>query len=201
MNLTPASRRLILSLAIGLMLVAGLVAGCSNTSTPAASNDATGAKQAVAVAMTTLSTTVPDPRLLVGQTAGAITATSVPVWQFLIGNPKTDMIYAVQVENGKGQWQPYGSASLTATEWAAVPPLTAWKVDSTEAHQKAVALHTSAKSAAYMLGFVTYIPKKSGATSTPAMTWFVAFDPSQQGSAPTSTVNVDMATGAASYAK
>ena len=201
MNLTPAIRRLVLSLALGLMLATGLVAGCSGTSTPTAASDASGAKQAVAVAMTTLSTAAPDPRLLVGQTAGAITATSVPVWQFLIGNPKTDMIYAVQVENGKGQWQPYGPASLTATEWAAVPPLSAWKVDSGEAHDKAVALHTSAKSAAYMLGFVTFIPKKSGATSTPAMTWFVAFDPSARGNDPTSTVNVDMSTGAASFAK
>ena len=186
-----------LGLALILALAAALLAGCSATPKAGAST----AKAAFAVAESTLSTTAPDGKLLVAESTEPITATSTPTWQFLIGSPKTDVIYAVVVQNGQGQFQEYGKAHLSAAEWAAVPAADAWKIDSDVAHEKAVALHTNGKSAAYTLAFVTYVPKASKASRVKAMTWMVTFDPAAQSSAPTSTVTVDMKTGAAAFAK
>ena len=151
--------------------------------------------------MTKLATTAPDAKLLVAQTAAPLTATSTPSWEFLIGSPKTDVIYAVMVSGGKSQSQVYGSAGLKAAEWAAVPTTDAWKIDSNVAHEKAVALNPDGKSAAYIVGFVTYIPKSAPKSSAKPMVWSVSFDPTSKGKAPTTTVDVDMSTGVASWAK
>jgi hypothetical protein len=204
MNPKHTARYFLTALALGSLLFVGILAGCGtsgSTTTGTSPADTQTAKKALAVAMSTLATTAPDGKLLVGQSGGAITATSTPTWSFLIGSPKSDKIYAVMVVNGKGQWQEYGSAGLSKTEWAAVPSTDAWKIDSNVAHANAIALHTDAKNASYILGFVTYVPKSAGATKTQAMKWFVSFDPASQGKASTSTVDVDMSTGAASFAK
>ena len=204
MSLNRNTRALLIALAVTSALAMGALAGCSSSSTTTATTPvpaASSAMSAAKVAVSTLSTTAPDGRILVAQSASAITATSTPSWQFLIGSPKSDKLYAVMVANGKGQWQEYGTAGLTAAEWKLVPAFTDWKIDSTEAHAKAVAVHASAKTAPYVLGFVTYIPKTAGKTNTQPMVWYVSFDPAAQGKAPTSTVDVNMVTGAAAFAK
>jgi hypothetical protein len=171
MSLNRDTRVLLIALAVASLLALTVLAGCSSSPTTGTqSADTNGAKAAAAIAVSTLSTAAPDGKLLVGQSAAAITATSTPSWQFLIGSPKSDKIYAVMVSGGKGQFQEYGAAGLSADEWKQVPPLTDWKVDSTEAHTKAVAVHPSGKSAAYMMGFVTYVPKSAGSTRTKPMT-------------------------------
>jgi hypothetical protein len=203
MNRTRIARYYLLAIALASVLAIGAVTGCT-TAKPAATTtpaDTSTAKGALTVAMSTLSTAAPDGKLLVAQSAAAITATSTPAWNFLIGSPKTDKIYAVAVMNGKGRFQEYGPAGLSAAEWTSVPATSAWKIDSDTAHTNAVAVHTGGKNASYILGFVTYIPKSAAGTKTQAMKWFVAFDPKSQGKAPTSTVDVDMVTGAASFAK
>ena len=197
-----------LGLALALVLAVGALAGCSSSgkssstagsgSSPA---DTITAKKTFAIAVSTLSTTAPDGKLLVAQVGGAVTPTSTPTWEFLIGSPKTDVIYAVSVSGGKGEFQEYGKAGLSAAEWAAVPTLDAWKIDSNTAHDKAVVVHPEGKSAAYIMGFITYVPKSAKGSTAKPMTWDVTFDPAAQGSAPTSTVEVDMTTGTAAFAK
>lgn len=198
-----------LGLALALVLAIGALAGCGSSGQSSSTAGGSGAspadtvtaKKAFAVAVSTLSTAAPDGKLLVAQVGGAVTPTSTPTWEFLIGSPKTDIIYAVSVSAGKGQFQEYGKAGLSAAEWAAVPAPDAWKVDSNVAHEKAVGVHPVGKTAAYVMGFVTYVPKSAKGSNAKAMTWDVTFDPAVQGSSPTSTVEVDMTTGTAVYAK
>jgi len=199
------ARHLGIVLALALVLAAGALAGCSN-STPASSTSAPKpaamtAKDAYAIAITAVATSAPDGKLLVCQAADTITATSTPIWEYLIGSPKTNKVYAVLVQNGKPQASEYGSAGLSPAEWAAVPAADAWKIDSPEAHDKALTVYPSGKTAAYFMGFVTYVPKSAAKGASKQMTWIVSFDPASKGSETTSTVNVDMATGAASLAK
>ena len=186
-----------------MLSLALLGSGCSGSktaSTPTAPAQIT-AKQALPIAMSALATTAPDAKLLVGQSAQPITATSTPVWEFLLGSPKTDVVYAVIVMGGKGQAQEYGKAGLTADEWAKVPSVDAWKVDSDVAHQKAITVYSNGKNAAYVMGFVTYVPAKAKTPDSKPQIWVVNFDPASIGHATTSTVDVSMTTGAASLAK
>lgn len=204
MNPNPIFRSIRVGLALALLLVIGLIAGCTGSSSSGSSSSSQPAvytaQHAYNVAMSTLSTTAPDGKLLVVQSAAPITPTSTPTWDFLIGSPKTDTIYAVEVAYGQGKFQEYGKAGLTAQEWASVPATSTWKIDSDVAHEKAVAVHAAGKSADYIMGFVTYVPPKATTATAKPMTWLVSFDPQVQGSAPTSTVGVDLTTGAAAYA-
>ena len=207
MNSRQTALYLRLGLALVLVLAIGALAGCGGSSGTATTGsgsspaDTATAKKAFAVAVSTLSTAAPDGKLLVAQVGGAVTSTSTPTWEFLIGSPKTDVIYAVSVSAGKGQFQEYGKAGLSAAEWAAVPAPEAWTIDSNTAHQKAVGVHPQGKAAAYVMSFVTYVPKSAKGANAKPMTWDVVFDPAAQGSAPTSTVEVNMTTGTAAYAK
>jgi hypothetical protein len=203
---TQATIRIRVALALVLTLSVGVLAGCgSNNTTDKSSTTrpvaATTAKTALKTAISTLSTTAPDGKLLVAQTAGPVTTSSTPVWEFLIGSPKTDVIYAVVVQQGKGQFEEYGQANLTAKEWTEVPSIDAWKIDSDVAHEKAVAVYPNGKNGAYVAGFVTFIPKGAENEGTKALTWTFNFDPATKGKAATSTVNVDMGSGQASLAK
>jgi hypothetical protein len=203
-NLNRTSVTVRLGLALALVLTIGVLAGCGGTGSNGSSSTPTSAftaQHALTVAMSTLNTSAPDGKLLVAQSAGPINATTTPVWDFLIGSPKTDKIYAVQVQNGTGKFQEYGKAGLSATEWSQVPATTAWKIDSNVAHDKAVAVHTAAKNADYIMGFVTYVPASAKNETAKPMVWIVSFNPKDQGKAPTSTVTVDMNTGAAAFAK
>lgn len=190
-----------IGLALALVLSLGAFAGCTGAKTAGTPASSSSAKSAFALAISSLSTTAPDGKLLVGQTSEALTATSTPSWEFLIGSPKTNVIYAVQVKDGKVQSSQYGSAGLKADEWALVPAPSAWKIDSPEAHTKALTVYPNGKNAGYFMGFVTYVPKSATTASAKPMTWIVSFDPASQGQIATNTVNVDMGTGATALAK
>jgi hypothetical protein len=207
-NHDRTARHIRIGLAVALVLAVGAIAGCSNSnsssSTTATSNAAAGsAKAAYNVAYAAVAATMaPDGKLLVCQAADTITPTSTPVWEFLIGSPKTNSVFAVLVKDGKAEASPYGSADLSPAEWSAVPTTQGWKVDSPQAHEAALTVYPNGKTADYFMGFVTYIPKSAQAENTSKpMTWIVSFDPASKGQAATSTVNVDMSTGAATLAK
>jgi hypothetical protein len=122
------------------------------------------------------------------------------VWDYIVGSPKTDLLYEVMIQDGKGQFQEYTKAQLTAAEWAAVPAESAWKLDSDAAYAKAIAVYPQGKTAAYYPSLLTYVPPSAPAGDYNAMKWVFNFDPASKGTATTSTVVVDMATGQASLA-
>jgi hypothetical protein len=187
----------------GLLLATAIVfaAGCSSGA-QAPVPGALTAKAAYKIAQSTLSTTAPDGKLLVLQAVEPITATSSPTWDFLIGSPKTDVVYQVVVKDGKGESQQYGKAGLTSAQWGEVPADTAWKIDSDVAIANALSVYPNGKNAGYIPGFVTYIPKDAAEyKQVKQMTWIINFDPASQGNAPTSTVEVDLASGQAALAK
>ena len=197
------ARHLGIVLALTLVLAAGTLAGCSSSSPTTSKPAGMTAKAAYSIAMTAVATTAPDGKLLVCQAADTITATSTPTWEYLIGSPKTNKVYAVLVQDGKGQASEYGSAGLSSAEWAAVPATDQWKIDSPEAHDKAVQVYPDGKDAEYFMGFVTYVPKSAAQNASKPMTWIVSFDPASlaKGHATTSTIDVDMRTGAATIPK
>lgn len=195
---TARVTRVALAILLALTLV-GLMTGCNKKATTV---NGTTAKSNVDVAKSALSTTAPDAKLLLVQTANVVTATSTPVWQYLFGSPKDGSIFAVTVTNGKvTATQPYGSAGMGADEWKAVPSADEWKIDSDAAYQKALAVDKKNTTALpYAMGFVTYVPKSAQASSSidPFM-WSVAFDP--QGTLGTpSAINVNAKTGDAKAA-
>jgi hypothetical protein len=211
-NPTRFPQLLRLGLALAIVLAIGALAGCGpskpaeSTTTktpvaPAAPTVVLTAKQAYAIAISSLTSSMPDGKLLVAQVATPVTATSTPVWEFLIGSPKTDKIVAIMVPNGQVQAQPYGTANLKAAEWASIPTTATWKIDSDTAVAKALVVHPGGKSAGYFLGFVTYVPKAKVTADSKTMEWIISFDPKAQGKAPTSTVHVNLNTGVAAFAK
>jgi hypothetical protein len=202
------ARHLGIVLALALVLAAGALAGCGSSNSTASSTTATKpagltAKAAYALAIASVATSAPDGKLLVCQAADTLTATATPVWEYLIGSPKTNKVFAVLVQNGKAQASEYGSAGLTPAEWSAVPSTDQWQVDSPQAHDNAVKVYPTGKDAAYFMGFVTYVPKSAAKNASPSMTWIVSFDPKSLANshATTSTINVDMRTGAATIPK
>jgi hypothetical protein len=205
-NTSRTSRALLISLFLVAMLALGALVGCSGgsgSSSGTAGQKAVNltAKQALDVAMSALSTSAPDGKLLLVQTGKPITATDTAIWEFLVGSPKTDAIYQVLVRDGKATVQPYGPAKLSAAQWGQVPANADLKVDSDAAHKAAVGVYTNGTSAAYVMGLVTFIPPTAKVTNEKAMVWVVDFDPASKGSAATSTVNVDGKTGTAALAK
>jgi hypothetical protein len=201
-HIRPVARRALLA-ALGMMLVAG-IAGCSKTQPPAAPviPAATTAKQDLPAAVAALATIAPDAKLLIVTASSVITSSTPPQWQYLFGVPKTGATYFVAVKNGKGTASKYGSANLSKNEWAQIPPISAWKIDSDAAYSKARSVYLdSTKDTAYILGFVTYVPKAAKGVKSSSMTWSVTFDPASRAGAPTSTVEVNAATGATAFAK
>ncbi len=207
-NTKPPAKFLWLGLALALSLAVGALAGCSNTAktpettsatTPAASPIT--AKQAFAIAQSTLASTAPDGKLLLGQSAVPTIPTPSRDWEFLIGSPKHDALYAVFVHDGGGRFEDNGAAHFTKAEWAAVPGPDAWRIDSDVALAKALAVHPQGKGANYFMGFVTYKPKADAPLKARFMKWVIGFDVNVEGNAPTSTVLVDMFTGEAAYAQ
>ena len=180
------------ALALALMLV---VAGCSSGAAPAPKG--ASAKEGLPVATSALSTMAPDAKLLVVQTSGAATPTSTPTWSYLFGSPKNDKTFIVEVKDGKVvSASEYGAAGLTATDWAAVPKVDVWKIDSTDAYKTAVkASGANSAASAYSMGFLTYLPSTETTSDTKPFVWYVSFDPSTSGAA-TGTIKVDAKTGA-----
>jgi len=208
----PATNTII-KLAVVAALALGLtigLAGCGGsktaTTTPTpASTVATGtmtAKQALPLAVSALATTAPNAKLLLVAAGGAITPTVPPVWQYLFGDPKTGTTYVAIVQKGKATSLKYGSTKLSQAEWNAVPALDAWKIDSDAAVAKALTVYPEGTAkTAYILGFVTYIPKAEKTVLTPPMVWSVSFDPTSRTKSATSTINVNAVTGVAALAK
>ncbi len=186
--------------AVAFAVAALVITGCSNanTGTPKTGPTALGS---LAVAKSALTTTAPDAKLLIVQTAEAATPGADPVWAFLFGSPKTDTLYLVYVAKDVSMGaQQYGSAGLSAAEWKLVPTTDAWKIDSDVAYTKALAASgASGTPAAYMMGFLTYKPKTDTSTVQPFV-WNVQFDPGNSG-ATTKTIDVDARTGATSVEK
>ncbi|HEY5433255.1 MAG TPA: hypothetical protein VIL06_07605 [Coriobacteriia bacterium] len=187
----------VLALAVTLLAGCGKTAGTTSTPVPKAGT----ALGSLAIAKSSMTTTAPDAKLLVVQTAEAATPTSTPVWGYLFGSPANDKIWVVYVANGVSMGaQEYGTAGLSKTEWAAVPGTDGWTVDSDTAYTKALAA-SGAKGApaAYMMGLLTFKPTSDTSTVQPFV-WSVQFDPGASG-ATTSSINVDAKTGVATLAE
>lgn len=190
---------IVLIVAFALVAVA-LLSGCGSKAKTPAAGGATALGN-LAVAQSALSTSAPDAKLLVVQTAQAVTSTATPVWAYLFGSPKSDKTYVVYISNGKTMSSAeYGNAGLTADDWAKVPGLDVWKTDSDAAYKSALGV-SGAKGDpnAYMMGFVTYKPKTDTSTIEP-FTWVVSFDPGKSG-ATTKTIEVNAETGVAKVSK
>jgi hypothetical protein len=192
---------------LALVLTVGMLAAC-NSKQPeedivAAHKfiDSTKAKNAAQTALTMLSTSTPYPKLLVGQFSQPIPATATPVWQFLVGSPKDNALYAVEVKGGLAHYKPWGTVNMKAPEWSNVPTIAVWKVELKEAREKALVIYPQGKNAAYYANFMTYVPESSTDPSVKPLKWIIAFDPKSKGKAPTTTIEVDMVTGAAAFAK
>jgi hypothetical protein len=190
-----------LGVVAGLGLAAALLAGCTQASTTTTAKAGATALGNLAKAQSALSTTSPDAKLLVVQTAQPVTTTATPVWGYLFGSPSTDKTYMVYVSNGQSMGaKEYGTTGLSKDEWAKVPGSEAWKVDSDAALAKALPL-SGAKGApaAYVMGLLTYKPKNDTSTVEPFV-WNVQFDPGSSG-ATSKTILVNATTGAASVSK
>jgi hypothetical protein len=186
---------LALSLVLALALVT-VLAGCGKK---AADTPATGptAKGSLSAAESALSTMAPDAKLLLVQTAESVTPTATPVWGYLFGSPGSSKTYSVYVRDGEVlQASEYGQVQLDKTEWAAVPGIDDWKIDSDEAYDKALkASGAAAESASYYMGFVTYMPKSESTSTVKPFIWNVMFDPATSG-VTSGTVEVNATTGA-----
>lgn len=182
-----------------LVLVTLALAACGqNSDSVKAGPTALGSLDA---ARSALSTTAPDAKLLVVQTAQATATTGTPVWSYLFGSPSTDKLYVVYLTGGKSMGaQEYGKVGLTKEQWAKVPTTDDLKVDSDEALKAALAA-SGAKGdpLAYMMGILTYKPETDTSTIEP-LVWTVQFDPGESG-ATTSSINVDAKTGKATVSK
>lgn len=186
-----------------VVAVALALSGCGGDTAKAPEKPAgKTAKSLYETAKSQLSTTAPDAKLLVVQTAQAVSATGTPVWAYLFGSPETDTIYIVYMnEDNPMPASEYGKAGLSADEWKAVPDIGDWKIDSDEAYEKALA-ESGAKGAPaqWVMGMVTYVPESSGTDAVKPFVWNVNFDPGESG-ATTKTIEVDAATGKVSQAK
>ena len=205
-----------IGIAVAIVLALGGLAGCSSpaaqqssTTKPAASSttkpstissDTGTAKGAAAVALSTLSTAAPDGVIMLAETLGGSSPASSPAWQFMIASPKENSVYSVLVADGKGKFQPVGVVSFSPAQWEQVPRLTEWKLDSDQARLNAIKAYPKGLHENYAMALLAYVPVSGSDTTAKPMKWRVTFDPTKRGSAATSTVNVDMNTGAATLA-
>ncbi|HET6350585.1 MAG TPA: hypothetical protein VFG89_00430 [Coriobacteriia bacterium] len=216
MSHVRTSRVITLMIAIVMALVLAIAAtGCSakksakpDNSGSSQESTSTGeqakkdtAKSGIEVARAALSTSAPEAKLLMVQTATAVSATSTPVWGYLFGSPKTDKTYVVYVVNGEVMRSgEYGKAGMSAKDWAQVGAADAFKIDSDEAYTRALAVSGAKQGAApprYLMGLQTYVsPDTAKKTGAAPYTWYVVFDPGASG-ATSSTIDVDGNTGKA----
>jgi hypothetical protein len=190
--------RVILAAAL-LLTLGGVLAGCGKSASTKSAPTSSGptAKESLPIAQAALATTAPDAKLLVAETANVVTATSTPVWEYLFGSPKDDKVYAVVVDKGKATSSEYGTAGLSATEWAAVPNSDAWKVDSPAAYKTALENFPKGNaSSPYAMRIVIYVPKSATTSTVKPMDWTVYFNPMETTGVPTGTVDVNGTTGA-----
>jgi hypothetical protein len=198
--LSASSIRVLLVLV--LVLTLATAAGCGNkkstSGTTAPKPQGKTAKQALPAAESALSTSAPDAKLLLVQTAQAVTPTSTPVWAYLFGSPKSEKLYVVRVTNGAAMPpQEYGSAKQLGTfDWTKVPNLDQWKIDSNEAYDRAYkASGAKTPPPQYVMGMLTYVPKTEQTSTAQPFVWAVQFDPGSSGATP-NIVDVNATTGA-----
>lgn len=157
--------------------------------------DRTTARGSLETARSQLSTTAPDAKLLVVQTAQSVTETATPVWAYLFGSPENDKTYVVYVANGEPMGaSEYGTAGLSEEEWAQVPDIGDWKIDSDDAYQKALeAAGANVKPTQYVMGLQTFVPASTPATAgVDPFVWYVSMDLGEGGSR---TVQVNATSG------
>jgi hypothetical protein len=140
----------------------------------------------------------PDAVFIVAETPGVISTDPSPEWIYLFASKKTNKGYAVTIAKGKSD-KPLelSSEALLADEWAKVPPVSDWKIDSDVTLEKASAAYTQrfgakppAKYGMAMPAFVSdSAANKSGGFKN--MVWMVMFDP--EGTA--RPIQVDARTG------
>ncbi|NTW29380.1 MAG: hypothetical protein HGA39_08480 [Coriobacteriia bacterium] len=180
-----------------VLALAAAIVGCSKKATV----DTSTALGSLSIAQSTLSTMAPDAKLLVVQTADVVTTTSTPVWAYVFGSPSSGMTYLVFVENGQPYSYEYGEASLTATEWAAIPSTSEWKINSDTAYKNALAQFKSGNAnTPYVMGFVSYLSADDTSTISP-MVWKVIFNPDSIDESTVGEYDVDARTGAVSVSK
>jgi hypothetical protein len=193
-----------LAWALALVMVAvfslALLGGCSSPEDSATSSTTT-VLGSLPVARSALSTAAPDAKLLLVQTATSATPTATPVWAYLFGSPSTDVIYLVYTADGAVMsMQEYGTAGLSAEQWAEVPEDVAWAIDSDEAYASALEVSgAEGDPAAYMMGIMSYKAADDTSTVEPNV-WNVWYDPGTSG-ATTSLILVDAESGDASISE
>lgn len=194
------TRTAVIAVAVSLVVMAATVAACAPKTATTTKSGPT-ALDNLPAARSSLSTLAPDAKLLLVQTAQAVTPTATPIWAFLFGSPSNDKTYLVYATQGRAMGaQAFGTAGLSKDEWSKVPGTDSWKVDSDQAYSKALAV-SGAKGPpkAYGMGLITYKPKASTSTIEPFV-WSVQFDPGTSG-ATTSPITVNANTGSAAIKK
>jgi hypothetical protein len=183
MRSTARTRLAPLALGAALALVLFAIVGCGAKSqetanpAPTATAPVTGmtALDALPLAQSALSTTAPDAKLLVLQPAQAVTPTATPVWAYLFGDEKRDKTFLVVVADGEVvKATEYGTVGLSKTQWAEVPDVSEWKVDSDAAYATALSSSGQDGTSPYQIGLQTYVPKSEEQTqAAKPMMWYV----------------------------
>lgn len=186
----------IVVLLVAALMVALFVAGCGDKADETKSTNT--AISGLETARSALSTTAPDAKLLLVQTAQSVTGTATPVWAYLFGSPSTDKTYVVYVADGKVMSSgEYGTAGLAKDEWPKVPDTKTWEIDSDAAYTKAFEASKMGGKPGYSMGMITYIPESEAtATTSAAFMWYVSLTPDQSGDT-TKSVQVDAKSGEA----
>jgi hypothetical protein len=126
----------------------------------------------------------PDAVFIVAQTPGVISADPSPEWIYLFASKKTNKGYAVTIAKGKSD-KPLeiSNKALLANEWAKIPPVSDWKIDSDVALEKASAAYTQRFGAKppvkYGMAMPAFVSDSAAnkATGFKNMVWMVMFDP------------------------
>jgi hypothetical protein len=204
---TKTTRSIRIGLALVLVLAIAVFAGCAKKTavtpaTPKKSVDTRTAKGAAMVALSSMPTSVPNPKLLLCQTIMPTEVTRTPIWQFLVGSPKDSQSYNVIVNGGVAQSRVIGKIVMKPNEWAKVPSLKDWKIDSDVARTNALNVYPDGQNATYISSLLTYVSAAATNTISPPMTWVIDFNPaSRHEKNASSTVLVDVRTGAAALVK
>lgn len=185
---------------IGLIVVAlalvALVAACGGKGAKVKSDTALGNYD---LAASSVATATPDAKLLMVQNAMGTKPGEAPTWVYVFGSPSKGTMYSVSVRQGLVMdVTDSGKAPLESGEWADVPGISKWKIDSDKAYDKAYEV-SGAKSApnSYSMLLETYIPKSAAESKTEPFTWYFSFDPGESG-ATDKIIKVNAETGEAS---
>ena len=179
--------------------------GGSGTSGGTAATGGFGSGSATAqgyydVAEKAVKTAAPDAVFLIVQTPSIATQTPSPSWAYLFGSKKANKVYAVTVTDGKADKAvDMGATSITAAQWAKIPPKDKWKIDSNVAFDKASATYTArigtAPPSNYAMGMATFVP--AATSGIKPFVWSVNFDPAAGGAdAKSRQIDIDATTGA-----